>query len=296
MESYLSFQRFMQVFTADIIKPMKIAVLSGKGGAGKTFVSTNLAYVYKDSVYADTDVEEPDGYLYFKDEKVRESICNEMLPVFDAEKCTGCRECVKHCAFNALAYIAKKPLVFDEVCHSCGLCRIVCPEGAISEGKKEVGKVIYGKKTIYGLMNTGIASAVPLIANVLDEAEKYGATDIVIDCPPGSSCAVMESIKDVDYSIVVAEPTEFGIHNFLMIRELMETLHKKYGVVINKAPENRTRLEDLLDESGIEVLMRIPFSKEIADISNSGIIASSVNKEVEEDFIKLWDKIKERAV
>lgn len=275
---------------------MKIAVLSGKGGAGKTFVSTNLAYVNNDSVYADTDVEEPDGYLYFKDEKLRETTCNEMLPVFDAEKCTGCRECVKHCAFNALAYIAKKPLVFDEVCHSCGLCRIVCPEGAVSEGKKEVGKVIYGKKTIYGLMNTGIASAVPLIANVLDEADRYDYSNVVIDCPPGSSCAVMESIKDVDYSIVVAEPTEFGIHNFLMIKELMETLGKKYGVVINKAPEEATRLDSLLEENGIEVLMRIPFSKEIADISNSGIIASSVSKDVENEFLQLWKKIEERAV
>ena len=286
----------MQASTADTIDPMKIAVLSGKGGAGKTFVSTNLAYVNKDSVYADTDVEEPDGYLYFKDEKLRESICNEMLPVFDAEKCTGCRECVKHCAFNALAYIAKKPLVFDEVCHSCGLCKIVCPEGAVSEGVKEVGKVIYGKKTIYGLMNTGIASAVPLIANVLGEADKYGAQDVVIDCPPGSSCAVMESIKDVDYSIVVAEPTEFGIHNFLMIKELMETLHKNYGVIINKAPEGETRLDGLLKENGVEVLMRIPFSKEIADVSNSGIIASSVNGEVEEGFLQLWNRIKEMAV
>ena len=275
---------------------MKIAVLSGKGGAGKTFVSTNLAYVDNDTLYADTDVEEPDGYLYFKDEHVRESICNEMLPVFDEDKCTGCRECVKHCAFNALAYIARKPLVFDEVCHSCGLCSIVCPEGAVSEGVKEVGKVIYGRKTIYGLMNTGIASAVPLIADVLGEADKYGKANIVIDCPPGSSCAVMESIKNVDYSIVVAEPTEFGIHNFLMIRELMETLHKKYGVVINKAPENETRLDSLLRDNGIEVLMKIPFSREIADISNSGIIASSVNEKVREEFLGLWKKIEERAV
>ena len=281
---------------ADTIDPMKIAVLSGKGGAGKTFVSTNLAYVHGNALYADTDVEEPDGYLYFKDEKVKESICNEMLPVFDAEKCTGCRECVKHCAFNALAYIARKPLVFDEVCHSCGLCKIVCPEGAVSEGVKEVGKVIYGRKTIYGLMNTGIASAVPLIANVLDEAEKYEASDIVIDCPPGSSCAVMESIKNVDYSIVVAEPTEFGIHNFLMIKELMETLHKNYGVVINKAPLEETRLDSILKENGIEVLMRIPFSKEIADVSNSGIIASSVDADVKAEFLGLWDRIRERAV
>ena len=275
---------------------MKIAVLSGKGGAGKTFVSVNLASVKENSIYLDTDVEEPDGYLYFKEEKIRETICKTMLPVFDAEKCTGCRECVKHCAFNALAYIAKKPLVFDEVCHSCGLCQIVCPEGAVSEGIKEVGRVIYGKKTIYGLLNTGIASAVPLIAEVLEEGDRYGEENQVIDCPPGSSCAVMESVKNVDYSIVVAEPTEFGIHNFLLIKELLETLGKKYGVVINKAPEEKTRLDSLLAEKGIPVLMRIPFSKEIANISNSGRIASLENDEIRNEFIGLWKKIEEMAV
>ena len=50
---------------------MKIACLSGKGGAGKTFVAVNLVYVASlrgrgEVVYIDCDVEEPNGRLFFR--------------------------------------------------------------------------------------------------------------------------------------------------------------------------------------------------------------------------------------
>jgi MinD superfamily P-loop ATPase len=45
---------------------MKIAVLSGKGGTGKTLVSVNLAAAASQAVYIDCDVEEPNGHLFFK--------------------------------------------------------------------------------------------------------------------------------------------------------------------------------------------------------------------------------------
>ena len=95
---------------------MKIAVLSGKGGTGKTFVGVNLAYVATDATYIDCDVEEPNGRLFFKPENSKTKTVNTMLPVFDAEKCIECRKCVDFCKFNALAYIKEKLIIFDEVC------------------------------------------------------------------------------------------------------------------------------------------------------------------------------------
>ena len=43
---------------------MKIAILSGKGGTGKTFVSVNLSYIQQDAVYLDCVVEVPNGHRY----------------------------------------------------------------------------------------------------------------------------------------------------------------------------------------------------------------------------------------
>ena len=101
---------------------MKIAVLSGKGGTGKTFVSVNLAQTAESALYLDCDVEEPNGHLFLRPEGVQRQVVTKLLPAFAAEKCTGCRRCVDFCRFNALAYIGKSPMVFKDVCHSCGGC------------------------------------------------------------------------------------------------------------------------------------------------------------------------------
>ena len=62
---------------------MKIAVLSGKGGTGKTLVSVNLASVIENSTYIDCDVEEPNGRLFFKPEDIKTRSVKVMLPKQD---------------------------------------------------------------------------------------------------------------------------------------------------------------------------------------------------------------------
>ena len=123
---------------------MKIAVLSGKGGTGKTFVSVNLSVTAPQALYVDCDVEEPNGHLFLKPEAVSTSKVVKRLPVFDAEKCTGCRACLDFCRFNALAYIKDKPMVFKDVCHSCGGCELICKHGAVSEEAVEIGHIDVG--------------------------------------------------------------------------------------------------------------------------------------------------------
>ena len=140
---------------------MKIAVLSGKGGTGKTLVSVNLAAIAKASTYIDCDVEEPNGHLFFKPEGVQVKEISVKIPKVDHELCNGCRKCVDFCNFNALAYIKNKLIVFDDVCHSCGGCILVCPVRALSEKAKVIGKVqkgVSGEVVVWtGVLNTGEA-------------------------------------------------------------------------------------------------------------------------------------------
>ena len=272
---------------------MKVAVLSGKGGTGKTFIAVNLAYISK-SIYVDCDVEEPNGYLFFKPENVLKENVYVKIPKVDNEKCNGCRECIEFCKFNALAYIDNRIKIFDDICHSCGGCVLVCKQNAIKEANKQIGVVESGNhnriiiKT--GVLNTGEASGVPIINRLI----KFISSEekAVIDCPPGSACVVMESIKDVDYCILVGEPSIFGAHNFEMVYRLVKLFNKPFGSVLNKCIGDNNPSEKFCIDNNVEILAKIPFTKELATINSDGDIA--VEKNIM--YAKIFDKIHKRII
>lgn len=270
---------------------MKIACLSGKGGAGKTLVAVNLAAVAESATYIDCDVEEPNGRLFLKPHIIKEVTVSSLLPEFDTEKCTGCKKCVQFCRFHALMYIRENPVVFSEVCHSCGGCKLVCPEGAISEKEKPVGMLEIGNHdnihVVTGILNPGEASGVPVIREALKMVDGLS----IIDCPPGSACSVMECVTDADYCILVVEPTAFGFHNFKMVYELVTLLGKKCGIVVNKQDNLYEPFEKFCRENHLSVLARIPYDPEIAYLVAEGQIACKKNKRAYSIFSELLDKI-----
>ena len=155
---------------------MKIAVLSGKGGAGKTFVAAGLACAAGRAAYVDCDVEEPNGRLFFRPENVARRVVERKMPEFDREKCSGCRKCVESCRFNALVLVKGAPMLFPEVCHSCGVCAYVCPDGAVREAGREAGAVESGEsdgvRVVTGELKLGEATGVPVISAALEAAGK----------------------------------------------------------------------------------------------------------------------------
>lgn len=266
---------------------MKIAVLSGKGGAGKTFISANLAAVAKQAIYVDCDVEEPNGRLFFKPTDITSQNVYTTLPVFDEATCIGCRKCVDFCRFHALVFIKNKPLIFPEVCHSCGGCELVCPKNAVKEKQKAVGVIEQGHhldtKIITGILNLGEASGIPIIQQELEIVKDTNNTTI-IDCPPGSACSVMESIREVDYCLLVVEPTAFGFHNFRMVYELTTLLQKPCGIIINKMDCPYKPLEDFCIQNNIPILLKIPFSEKMAQLCSEGKLASENDEEIAQMF------------
>ena len=275
---------------------MKIAVLSGKGGAGKTFVAVNLAVCSNNASYIDCDVEEPNGRLFLKPQNVKSVEVTTPIPQFDEEKCDGCRKCVDFCKFNALIYIKNKPMLFNEVCHACGGCEIVCPNGAVTEGKRPIGKIDIGMhngiNVITGILNIGEASGI----KVIEKAQEIGFENCdtaIIDCPPGSACSVMESVMDADYCVLVAEPTAFGFHNFKMVHELVSLLKKPCGVIINKEDTAYAPLYDYCKNNNLDILATIPYDKGIANLIASGEIISEHNDRIKAIFKSVIDKIGE---
>lgn len=274
---------------------MKIAVLSGKGGTGKTLLSVNLAAAAKKAIYIDCDVEEPNGHLFLKPENIQEADITVKIPVVNSDLCTGCRDCVNFCKYNALAHIDKL-IIFEEICHSCGGCLLVCPEKALTEKDRVIGKIQKGDSnhiTVYtGILNIGEASGVPIIKNLLDMQDFEDETLTIIDSPPGSACIVMESIKDADYCILVAEPTLFGVHNLAMVYELVTLFEKPFGVIINKClPGEDDPAEAFCLKKDIRILGRIFFNHKLGTINSNAEIAVYQNEKYREMFSSLLDTV-----
>ncbi len=276
---------------------MKIAVLSGKGGTGKTLVSVNLAAVAGNASYYDCDVEEPNGHLFFKPEDVTEEIVTVKSPEVDADLCDGCRKCSDFCKFNAIASIQNKAIVFPDVCHPCGGCMLVCPNKAITEIQRPVGKIMRGVsgdvKITSGMLNMGEESGVPIIRNMLQDMKAAPDDMMLIDCPPGSACVVMESILDADYCVLVAEPTVFGVHNLAMVHELVQIFNKPHGVILNKCFDGENPAERYCEDHQVTVLGRIPFDQELGHLNSNSEIVSRVSDKYKAVFAEILEQVKE---
>ncbi|MDD3268538.1 MAG: ATP-binding protein [Syntrophomonadaceae bacterium] len=248
---------------------MQIAVASGKGGTGKTLLSTCLMKVLGEfnPVLIDTDVEEPNAGLVLPQQATSTTNVNRLVPEIDFGKCTSCGICAELCKFNALVVMPDKVLVFNELCHSCGACAYLCPEAAIKEKEHHIGvieeAIVPGFGTLLtGRLTVGEAQSPPLIKAV--KKKKPEAELRIIDCPPGTTCAMIESISNSDYCLLVTEPTPFGLHDLELSLEAMGLLGIPGGLVINRWQGQEQELAALSERIGVPILARIPFSPELA--------------------------------
>ncbi|AZV58466.1 ATP-binding protein [Clostridium sp. AWRP] len=271
---------------------MNIAVLSGKGGTGKTTVSTNLALALRAN-YVDCDVEEPNGFLFLKPKvDIVESVKVE-YPIIDARKCTVCGSCANACQFNALAKVKDDLFLFQKLCHGCGACEIVCKYNAVTYGKREIGKIEKGTsrdiRCSRGILNISEPMAVPVIKELL---ENLSGEVNLIDCPPGTSCNVINTLKYADAAVLVTEPSEFGLHDLKMAVELVKMYNIPFGIVINKDDKKDNIIKKYCKEEKITLLGTIDYSKDTAILYSKGeILYDDLHHKA--IFDKLSQKIRE---
>jgi len=281
---------------------VKIAIASGKGGTGKTFISTNLAYIVslvekdKKVVLCDCDVEEPNSHIFLDLDKVEEKDFSIFVPQVDLSKCDECGLCFQKCRYKAILVLNRRVIFNPELCHGCGLCAWICPQKAIKEVPRPMGKIFKSRDGslffIQGKINVGEAMATPLIRYL----KKIVPEDsfIFFDAPPGVSCPVVATIADVDFVLLVVEPTPFGIADFKLMIESVKKLNLNAGVVLNKVmdEESKKEAEKLAFENNLELIKEFKFDKKVAQFYANGVLVSKVDEYYKNEFMDLWDRIK----
>jgi MinD superfamily P-loop ATPase len=279
---------------------MKIAVASGKGGTGKTFVATNLFQVLSrrgDKVtLTDCDAEAPDDLLFFKADHLDESEVTHQVPVINKDACTWCGRCSRWCNYNAIFYVqsAKIIEVMENLCHGCGACTFACNSGAITEKPVVLGTVTSfmtenWSPIVEARMRVNEMSPVRVIKKAIELAGYEGVT--IFDAPPGTSCPFVQTVDAADFVLLVTEPTPFGLSDLRQSVDTLKTMNKPLGVLINRADIGDNGVRNYLEEQNIPLLAEIEYDPEIARTYSEGRLVSEEDNAMALLFSELADTI-----
>ncbi|MGI6369554.1 MAG: P-loop NTPase [Ignavibacteria bacterium] len=273
---------------------MEIAIISGKGGTGKSSVSAAFATLQNPVVLADCDVDAANLYLLFN------PVCDEehvfisgQKAILNKEKCINCGICVDYCRFDAIVENELGVSIIDTLCEGCLLCSRVCPHGAITVAEEDRSRFYAGRfkngRMVYGRLAPGEENTGKLVSKVREKAKEiaknHGIEHIIIDGPPGIGCSAISTITGVDAVIVVTEPSVSGVHDLKRTLELTAGFKLPTSVLINKFDINRelsSEIESYCSENGIEVIGKLPFDPLVVEamVNCSSIIVYAPDSEI----------------
>ncbi|MGB3840961.1 MAG: P-loop NTPase, partial [Bacteroidales bacterium] len=254
---------------------MEIAIISGKGGTGKSSISAAFATLSEKVVLADCDVDATNLYILFNPDVEGEEIyIGSQKAVIDYSKCINCGLCIEYCKFDAIYYSDQKINISSIHCDGCKLCSRICPNKAITMIDNDKSRMYYGSfrngKMVYGKLAPGEENSGKLVNIVRDKAKKLAKENnintIIIDGPPGIGCPVISTITGVDYVIIVTEPTLSGLKDLQRTLELTTKFNLNTVVIINKFDLNikiTEKIENFCEKLDIKIIGKLAFDPQV---------------------------------
>jgi len=296
------------------MKKKKIVIASGKGGVGKSMLSSTLTMLFakKQRVIAlDCDVDAPNLAIWLGISSYNKSVSKKRKiipisvsekPVIDYKKCNGCGLCAKSCRFSAIDMVNGKPKVNKFLCEGCGLCEIVCPQKAITLKPVQSGEIIIypqlaskkaktGYFLIAGNLFPGETGSGKIIAELKKMADEFNYPLQILDSSPGTGCPVTAALQDSDFSVLVTEPTPSAFSDVQRVLKVVNHFKIPYGVVINKWDINPTVSKKIEKWAGKNLLGKITYDKEIFKAVSSFTPILETNLKAKEEIEKIFKKI-----
>jgi len=281
---------------------MKIVIISGKGGVGKSMLTSTLAMLFAERqkiVAVDCDADAPNLAIWLNEigkwNKIIPVIASAR-PEIDYQKCNGCGLCAKNCRFSAIKMIKGKPKVNPFLCEGCGTCEVICPKGAIKlkpvqNGEIKIKKTKYGFPLVSGQLYPGETGSGKVVTEIKKEAEKFEHSLMIIDSSPGTGCPVIASLQDSNFAVLITEPTLSGFSDLKRVLKVVNHFNIPWSLVINKwdiNPQMSSRIEKW---ASTKFLGKISYDKKIFQaVSNLKPILSSNLKakaEIQDIFRRL---------
>lgn len=260
---------------------MKIAITGGKGGAGKSTISTalavELAKKYK-VILVDADVECPDDHIILSIKREKVTYVKAFLPLFNQKKCLKCGKCNEVCKENAIIIIQNNyPLLIEGQCNGCGACLLACLNKAISKNSQIIGTIYQGKPKydskifenlilISGEININCESSSPVVKATCRFATSLeGKYDfILIDTAVSTHFNVITALKDVNMALGIVEPTPLEKHDLEIILKLLKILKIESSIIVNKANVGDLSLINEIERNyNVKIISEIPYTKKI---------------------------------
>ncbi|HFL3828431.1 TPA: ATP-binding protein [Clostridioides difficile] len=282
---------------------MRLGIVSGKGGTGKTTIAISIAELEKGSIRVDADVDASNMYLYYDGKDIdREYFSGNDIAQVDLNLCIQCGKCNKVCKFNAIDKGHVNPLK----CEGCGACALVCPEKAISFVEQKTADIytteIDNGKIFRADMEIGGDGSGLLVSRLRKKAEEYEKDQVltILDGSPGIGCSVIASITSNDFVLIVTEPTKSGMEDFIRVYELTEHFNIKALACINKYDINEEmslEIENYCKNKGIPLVGKIPFDETIIEsINNLKPIIYYDNSKANHAIRSMWKQIKQNYI
>ena len=245
---------------------------------------------------SDADVEAPNAHLFVKPDFSEEKEVYQFVPRIDYDLCHACGVCVDVCQFNAILLLQDNPKIFPSLCHGCGSCTLQCPQGAIEEIPRAIGRLDRGLspgelRLRQGTLNEGEPLAVPVIAALKKWHYDLTPGIEIVDSPPGASCPVVEAVRGADYVLLVTEPTPFGLHDLKQALQVTRELGLKAGVIINRVGLGQEDIWGYCQENQVPILMEIPLERNIGEGLARGKGLLEIDPGYRADFAALWEQM-----